>query len=113
MEAILLAGGEGKRLGAAAQGKPKALVTVAGRPIAAYQVAQLAAAGVTRVIVSCAAGQEDLFEAELRGLGPKIVTAPLPGRSRSARSCRPSASSSSQTTISSRAFARHRAYPTG
>jgi NDP-sugar pyrophosphorylase family protein len=80
VEAILLAGGEAKRLGAVARGRPKALVPVAGRPIAAYQVAQLAAAGVTRVVVSCAAGQEDLFEAELRGLGPEIVTAPEPER---------------------------------
>lgn len=80
MEAILLAGGEAKRLGAAARGRPKALVPVAGRPIAAYQVAQLTAAGVARVIVSCAAGQEELFEAELRGIGPEIVTAPEPER---------------------------------
>jgi NDP-sugar pyrophosphorylase family protein len=80
MEAILLAGGEAKRLGAAARGRPKALVSVAGRPIAAYQVAQLAAAGVTRVIVSCAAGQEELFETELGGIGPEIVTAPEPER---------------------------------
>jgi NDP-sugar pyrophosphorylase family protein len=80
MEAILLAGGEAKRLGAAARGRPKALVPVAGRPIAAYQVAQLAAVSVRRVIVSCAAGQEDLFEAELAGLGPEIVTAPEPER---------------------------------
>lgn len=80
MEAILLAGGEAKRLGAAARGRPKALVPVAGRPIAAYQVAQLAAVGVRRVIVSCAVGQEDLFEAELAGLGPEIVTTPEPER---------------------------------
>jgi NDP-sugar pyrophosphorylase family protein len=76
MEAIVLAGGEGKRLGEAARGRPKALVPVAGRPIAAYQVEQLAAAGVTRVIVSCAAAHEGLFEAELAELGPEIVTAP-------------------------------------
>lgn len=80
MEAILLAGGQAKRLGAAARGRPKALVPIAGRPIAAHQVVQLAAAGVTRVIVSCAAGQEELFEAELAGLGPEIVTAPEPER---------------------------------
>jgi NDP-sugar pyrophosphorylase family protein len=80
MEAILLAGGQAKRLGAAARGRPKALVPVAGRPIAAYQVEQLAAAGVTRVIVSCAAGQEELFEAELREIGPEVVTAPEPER---------------------------------
>jgi NDP-sugar pyrophosphorylase family protein len=73
VEAILLAGGKGERLGEAAQGRPKSLVPVADRPLAAYQVGALAAAGVDRVIVSCAAGQEELFEAELSGLGPEIV----------------------------------------
>lgn len=76
MEAILLAGGKAERLGDAAQGLPKALVPVAGRPLAAYQVALLASAGVDRVLVSCAAGQEELFETELAGLGPEIVTVP-------------------------------------
>ena len=71
MEAILLAGGRAERLGEAAGGRPKALVEIAGRPLAAYQLAQLAAAGVTRVIVSCAAGQEEVFERELAGLGPR------------------------------------------
>ena len=55
MEAILLAGGKAERLGDAAQARPKALVEIAGRPLAAYQVALLVAAGVDRVIVSCAA----------------------------------------------------------
>lgn len=73
MEAIILAGGRGERLGEAAGGGPKALVEVAGRPIAAYQVAQLARAGVGRVLVSCAAGQEDVFVAALDGIGPEIV----------------------------------------
>jgi NDP-sugar pyrophosphorylase family protein len=73
MEAILLAGGRAERLGDAAGGRPKALVEIAGRPLAAYQLAQLAAAGVTRVIVSCAAGQEQVFERELKGLGPEVV----------------------------------------
>ena len=76
MEAILLAGGKGERLGDAAQGLPKALVRVAGRPLAAYQVEWLAAAGVDRVVVSCASGAEDLFHEELEGLGPEIATAP-------------------------------------
>jgi len=76
MEAIILAGGKAERLGGAAQGRPKALVEIAGRPLAAYQVAMLAAAGVGRVVVSCAAGQEELFESELAGLGPEIVTVP-------------------------------------
>jgi NDP-sugar pyrophosphorylase family protein len=73
LEGIILAGGKGERLGEAAGGRPKALVRVAGRPIAAYQVAALSRAGVERVIVSCAAEQEELFEAELAGLGPEIV----------------------------------------
>ncbi len=76
MEAILLAGGKGERLGAVAGGRPKALVSIAGRPLAAYQVALLVRAGVDRVIVSCAEGQHELFEAELSGLGAEIVTVP-------------------------------------
>jgi len=74
MEAILLAGGKAERLGEAARGRPKALVEVAGRPLAAYQVEMLAAAGVDRVLVSCAADQEELFPGALEGLGPEIVT---------------------------------------
>jgi NDP-sugar pyrophosphorylase family protein len=73
VEAIILAGGRAERLGEAALGRPKPLVDVAGRPLAAYQVAQLARAGVERVVVSCAAGQEAVFEAALTGLGPEIV----------------------------------------
>lgn len=75
MEAILLAGGKAERLGDVAGGRPKALVEVAGRPLAAYQVSRLARAGVTRVIVSCAVDQGPLFEQELRGLGAEIVAA--------------------------------------
>jgi NDP-sugar pyrophosphorylase family protein len=73
VEAIILAGGKAERLGDAAQGKPKALVPVAGKPLAAYQVVSLVNAGVRRVIVSCAAGKEPLFEEELQGLGADIV----------------------------------------
>jgi NDP-sugar pyrophosphorylase family protein len=80
MEAIILAGGKAERLGDAAGGRPKALVDVGGKPLAAYQVARLWNAGVTRVIVSCAAGQGALFERELAGLGPEIVAAEEPER---------------------------------
>jgi NDP-sugar pyrophosphorylase family protein len=73
VEAIILAGGKAERLGAAAEGRPKALVEIAGRPLAAWQVELLARAGVDRVIVSCAAGNEKLFEEALAGLGPEIV----------------------------------------
>jgi NDP-sugar pyrophosphorylase family protein len=80
MEAIILAGGKAERLGDAAGGRPKALVEVAGRPLAAYQVGRLARAGVDRVIFACAAGQGSLFEQELAGLGPEIVSAEEPER---------------------------------
>ncbi|MBA2358584.1 MAG: nucleotidyltransferase family protein [Actinobacteria bacterium] len=80
MEAIILAGGKAERLGDAAAGRPKALVPIAGRPLAAYQIARLAAAGVGRVIVSCAAGQEAAFEGELARAGPEVVAAGEPER---------------------------------
>jgi NDP-sugar pyrophosphorylase family protein len=73
VEAIILAGGKAERLGPAAAGKPKALVPIAGKALAAYQVAALADAGVERVLVSCAAGSGELFTKELGGLGPEIV----------------------------------------
>jgi NDP-sugar pyrophosphorylase family protein len=76
VEGIILAGGKAERLGDAAGGRPKALVEVAGRPLAAYQVEQLRAAGVDRVLVSCAAGQERAFETALGRIGPEIVTVP-------------------------------------
>lgn len=73
MEAIILAGGKAERLGDAAQGKPKALVAIAGHPLAAYQVSQLRSAGVRRVIVSCARGQGALFADALADLGCEVV----------------------------------------
>jgi NDP-sugar pyrophosphorylase family protein len=80
MEAIILAGGKAERMGDAVQGRPKALVRIAGRPLAAYQVGRLRNAGVERVIFSCAGGQEEHFETELAGLGVEIVTAGEPER---------------------------------
>ena len=78
MEAIILAGGQATRMGDAARGGPKALVPIAGHPLAEYQVSQLVRAGVDRVIVSCAAGQAGLFEAKLSGLGAEVVAVPEP-----------------------------------
>ena len=63
-------------MGDAAGGRPKSLVDIAGKPLVAYQVRRLAAAGVERVIVSCAADQGAVFAEELDGLGPEIVCAP-------------------------------------
>jgi NDP-sugar pyrophosphorylase family protein len=73
VEAIILAGGKAERLGDAAEGRPKALVQIGGHPLAAYQIALLADAGVDRVLVSCAAGQEELFERELGKLEVELV----------------------------------------
>jgi NDP-sugar pyrophosphorylase family protein len=80
VEAIILAGGKAERLGDAAGGRPKALVDVAGKPLAAYQVARLAHAGVTRVIFACAAGQGHYFEEALAAVGPEIVAVEEPER---------------------------------
>ena len=69
----MLAGGQATRLGEAARGLPKALVSICGHPLAEYQVAQLVRVGVERIIVSCSRGQEALFREELSGLGAEIV----------------------------------------
>jgi NDP-sugar pyrophosphorylase family protein len=73
MEAIVLAGGKAERLGDAAQGKPKPLVAVAGRPLLAHTVERLRKAGVDRLIVACAAGKGEEFVRDLDGLGVEIV----------------------------------------
>ncbi len=80
MEAIVLAGGKAERMGDATAGRPKSLVQVGGRPLLAWQVGRLAKAGVGRIIVSCAAGQEPEFETELAGSGVEIVCAGEPER---------------------------------
>jgi NDP-sugar pyrophosphorylase family protein len=80
VEAIILAGGKAERLGDAAAGRPKSLVDVAGKPLAAYQVGRLANAGVTRVIFACAAGEGSNFVDLLSGIGPEIVAVEEPER---------------------------------
>jgi NDP-sugar pyrophosphorylase family protein len=80
VEAIILAGGKAERLGDAAGGRPKSLVDVAGKPLAAYQVGRLANAGVTRVIFACAAGEGSKFVDLLADAVPEIVVAEEPER---------------------------------
>jgi NDP-sugar pyrophosphorylase family protein len=80
VEAILLAGGKAERLGDAADGRPKALVDVAGQPLAAYQIGRLRDAGVDRVIVSCFAGQGGVFLELLEDVGVEVVCAEEPER---------------------------------
>jgi NDP-sugar pyrophosphorylase family protein len=70
MEALILAGGKAERLGDAAHGLPKPLVPVAGKPLVAHTLSRLP---VDRAILACAAGQEELFEEALAGVGPEIV----------------------------------------
>jgi NDP-sugar pyrophosphorylase family protein len=57
----VLAGGLGTRLGAAAQGMPKALVPVAGQPFVFHQLRSLAQHGVTRVVL-CVGYKGELVE---------------------------------------------------
>jgi len=76
----VLAGGKAERMGDATDGRPKALVEVAGRPLAAYQVARLVTAGVGRIIFSCAVDQGHFFVESLSGLGAEIVAAEEPQR---------------------------------
>jgi NDP-sugar pyrophosphorylase family protein len=80
MEAIVLAGGQAERLGDAAGGRPKSLVSVGGKPLLAWQLNRLRRAGVDRVIVSCLAGQEAEFKRELADLGVELVCAGEPER---------------------------------
>ena len=74
----MLAGGKAERLGDAAQGKPKPLVPVAGKPLVSYQLARLARAGVERAILACAAGRAAEFERELADAGLEVVVAEEP-----------------------------------
>jgi NDP-sugar pyrophosphorylase family protein len=80
MEAIILAGGKAERLGDAAGGLPKALVPVAGRPLAAWQIGLLQRAGVDRVIISCSGGAGEEFASALGGLGMELAMAEEPER---------------------------------
>jgi NDP-sugar pyrophosphorylase family protein len=80
VEAIILAGGKAERLGDAAGGKPKSLVSIAGKPLIAYQIGRLVKAGVKRVIVSCVAGQGAAFREELADAPVEIVCAEEPER---------------------------------
>lgn len=80
IEAIILAGGKAERLGDAAEGKPKALVSVGARSLCSYQLEILRRGGVERVIVSCALGKGRVFEEELEidGIELAIVEEPEP-----------------------------------
>ena len=56
--ALLVAAGSGERLGAS---RPKAFVTLAGRPMLEWSVAALRAAGLSDVVVALPAGRGGAF----------------------------------------------------
>ena len=53
MDAVVLVGGEGTRLRPLTLERPKPVLPLLGRPLLAYVLERLAAAGVTRVIFGC------------------------------------------------------------
>src|SRR5918995_2029150 len=62
--ALLVAAGSGARLGA---GRPKAFVVLAGRPMVAWSLDAIAAAGVPRAIVAVPPGHGAAAEEALAG----------------------------------------------
>jgi 2-C-methyl-D-erythritol 4-phosphate cytidylyltransferase len=62
--ALVVAAGSGERLGA---GRPKAFVALAGRPMVAWSLAAIAAAGVPRAIVAVPPGHGAAAEESLAG----------------------------------------------
>ena len=52
MQCLILAGGLGTRIDAVADGLPKSMIPVAGRPFIAHQLDWLAAGGVDQVVIS-------------------------------------------------------------
>ncbi len=53
MYALIIAGGEGERLRPLTSDRPKAMITVAGRPIIEHQLEWLHAGGVTDAVLLC------------------------------------------------------------
>lgn len=60
--AIILAGGKGERLRPYTNDRPKPMVEVGGKPILAYQLAQLTQAGITEVVFACSYHHEAIQE---------------------------------------------------
>lgn len=74
LQAVILVGGRGTRLGAVTQGCPKPLVDVGGRPFLDYLIANLARHGFTDIVLLAGylAGQMVALEARAGELGCRI-----------------------------------------
>ncbi len=59
-QAVILAAGRGHRLGAAARGRPKCLLTVGGQTLVEHQLAALAEIGIEDICVVAGYGAEDV-----------------------------------------------------
>ena len=68
MKALILAAGVGQRLGEAADGRPKALLTFGGKTLLRRHVELLAAAGVDEVVIGVGY-RAAAIEAELARIG--------------------------------------------
>lgn len=64
MDAIILAAGRGTRMQSLTDDTPKPLLLAAGRPLIAYQIDALVAAGATRIVINVAY-LSDQFRAQL------------------------------------------------
>ncbi|MGE0601144.1 MAG: NTP transferase domain-containing protein [Dehalococcoidia bacterium] len=69
MRAVVLAAGDGGRLGAATTAMPKPLIPISGRPIVGYTLDALAASGVSDVLVVTGFCAEQL-QAGIRAVAP-------------------------------------------
>ena len=76
MEAIILAGGKGTRLGSVVKDLPKPMADVNGMPFLSHVLARLSASGVDRVILSVGYRFEDIkgyFGASFKGIAIDYV----------------------------------------
>lgn len=60
--AIILAGGKGERLRPYTNDRPKPMVEVGGKPILAYQLAQLKKIGIEQVVFACSYNRQALMD---------------------------------------------------
>ena len=78
MDAVVLVGGEGTRLRPLTLERPKPVLPLLGRPLLAYVLERLAAAGVTRVIFGCGY-LPDPIQTDTNNFAPRLGVVYAPG----------------------------------